>query len=71
MWSARNEYVNLPQTRDELETTMLPYSENILSRAMGLIDVVHMKWSTCPSGDTNRTKGKDGYPTVTFLIVGF
>jgi hypothetical protein len=37
--------------------------------AGGSIDVVHMKWSACPAGDSNRAKGKEGYPTVAFEVI--
>ena len=35
-------------------------------------DVVHIKWSTCPAGNYNHCKGKDGYPSVAFeVLTGF
>jgi hypothetical protein len=34
-----------------------------LPGACGSVDVVHIKWGCCPTGDINRAKGKEGYPT--------
>jgi hypothetical protein len=33
------------------------------------MDVVHVKWSQCPTGDHNRAKGKEGYPTLGFQCI--
>jgi hypothetical protein len=33
------------------------------------MDVVHIKWLACPSGDYNRAKGKEGYPTFLFNVL--
>ena len=32
----------------------------------GSIDVVHMRWSQHPTGDLNRAKGKESFPTLAF-----
>ncbi len=37
--------------------------------ACGSMDVVHIKWSSCPAGDYNRAKGKEGYPTLGFQVI--
>ncbi len=36
---------------------------------VGSMDVVHVKWSSCPMGDHNRVKGKEGYPTLAFQCI--
>jgi hypothetical protein len=28
-----------------------------------------VKWSNCPTGDHNRAKGKEGYPTLGFQCI--
>jgi hypothetical protein len=28
------------------------------------MDEVHVKWANCPTGNHNRPKGKEGYPTL-------
>ena len=30
------------------------------------MDVVHVKWANCPTGDHNHANGKEGYPTLAF-----
>ncbi|MFN9965171.1 MAG: hypothetical protein ACK52F_00165, partial [bacterium] len=33
------------------------------------MDVVHVKWSACPTGDLNRAMGKEGHPTIAFQCI--
>ncbi len=40
-----------------------------LPGACGLMDVVHVKWSACPTGDYNQAKRKEGYPTLGFQCI--
>ena len=40
-----------------------------LVRADLLSDVVHIKWGCCPTGDINRAKGKEGYPTFAYQCI--
>ena len=40
-----------------------------LPGCVGSMDVVHTKWSQCPTGDINRAKGKEGYPTLGFQYI--
>jgi hypothetical protein len=36
------------------------------------MDVVHMRWLHCPTGDMNRAKGKESFPTLAFeCVTGF
>jgi hypothetical protein len=45
------------------------YKEVGLPGAVGSVDVVHIKWSNCPAGHMNRSKGKEGYPTLAFKCI--
>jgi hypothetical protein len=40
-----------------------------LPGACGSVDVVHIKWGCCPTGDINRAKGKEGYPTFAYQCI--
>jgi hypothetical protein len=33
------------------------------------MDIVHVKWSSCPTGDHNRAKGKAGYLTLAIQCI--
>ena len=35
----------------------------------GTMDVVHVKWSNCPAGDHNQSKGNEGYPMLGFQCI--
>jgi hypothetical protein len=35
----------------------------------GSVDLVHIKWGCCPTGDINRAKGKEGYPTFAYQCI--
>ena len=35
----------------------------------GSMNVVHVKWSSCPTGDHNQAKGKAGHPTLAFECI--
>ncbi len=48
---------------------MSSYEEMGLPGAMGSVDVVHVKWSNCPAGDYNRSKGKELYPSLAFECI--
>jgi hypothetical protein len=69
MYNIRHEYISLPKTEEELSAIMRRYEEVGLPGAMGSLDVVHVKWSSCPSGDYNRCKGKEGFPTLGFKCI--
>ncbi len=45
------------------------YDEVGLPGCCGSMDVVHIKWSSCPTGDHNRVKGKAGYSTLAFQCI--
>jgi hypothetical protein len=64
-----NEFIYLPKTTNDVEMTMARYEEVGLPGAIGSVDVVHVKWCNFPSGDFNRAKGKEGYPTLAFECI--
>jgi hypothetical protein len=64
-----DEYVYMPQTPEDLNATMKRYKEVGLPGAIGLINIVHVKWSNCPAGDFNWSKGKESYPSLAFECV--
>jgi hypothetical protein len=69
MASISHEYVYFPRTSEELAETMKRYEQVSLSGAMGSVDVVHVKWSNCPAGYFNRSKGKESYPSLAFECI--
>lgn len=69
MYSIKDEYICYPRDREALNAVMKRYLEVFLPGCGGSIDVVHLKWSACPSGDANRCKGKEGYPTLAFEVI--
>ena len=62
----RDEYVCMPKNLTELSKILKWYSAVGLPGACGSMDVVHVKRSNCPAGDHNRSKEKEGYPTLGF-----
>jgi len=45
------------------------YGDVGLPGCCGSMDVVHVKWSSCPTEDHNHVKGKAGYPTLEFQCI--
>ena len=45
------------------------YKEVGLPGTIGSIDVVHVRWRSCPAGDFNRSKGKEGFPSLAFECI--
>ncbi len=64
MYSIRDEYISLPKTVTELERVMEAYAYKGLPGCGSLVDVVHIKWNNCPTGDANQCKGKENYPSL-------
>ncbi len=49
---------------------MNKYHDNVgLPGCCGLMDMLHVKLSSCPTGDHNRAKGKAGYPTLALQCI--
>jgi hypothetical protein len=65
----KDEYVSLPQNLTELNQVSNYYKAVGLPGCVGSMDVVHVKWANCPADDYNRTKGKEGYPTLAFQCI--
>jgi hypothetical protein len=53
----------------ELRRVSKYYEESGLPGCCGSMDVVHVKWTSCPTGDHNRAKGKGGYPSLAFQCI--
>jgi len=62
----RDQHIYMPRNRTDLTKVEGSYSAVGLPGCCGSVDVVHVKWSNCPSGDFNRAKGKE-----TFTYIGF
>ena len=60
MVGMKDEYVFLPHNVTELRRMSKYYDEVGLPGCCGSMDVVHVKWLSCPTGDHNRMKGKAG-----------
>ena len=69
MVEMKDEYIFLPRNIAELRRTSKCYEEVGLPGCCGSMDVVHVKWSSCPTGDHNRAKGKAGFPTLAFQCI--
>jgi hypothetical protein len=63
------EYIKLPGNVVELNHMTVLYASVGLPGACGLMDVVHIKWLSCPAGDYNQAKGKEGYLTLGFQVI--
>ena len=61
-----DEYIYMPKNITELNRVSSCYGVAGLPGCCGSIDVVHVKWANCPTGDFNRAKGKE-----TFFSLGF
>jgi hypothetical protein len=65
----KDEYIFLLANVTALTRVMQSYTFSGLPGACGSMDVVLIKWSNCPTGDYNRAKGKECYPTLAFQCV--
>ena len=65
----RNEFIKLLEDIQELSNVTCYYKAEGLPGGCGSMDVVHVKWSNCPSCDLNCAKGKEGYPTLAFQCI--
>jgi hypothetical protein len=65
----KGEFIQYPPLLERLKDAMNSYSENYLPVCGGSVDVVHVKWSSCPTGDYNHHKGKEGFPSITFEVI--
>lgn len=60
-------YVKFP-TGEKLKETMGVYEKLGIPGAMGSIDATHVKWDKCPDTWRPFCKGKEGYPTLAFMV---
>jgi hypothetical protein len=65
----KEEYIFLPRNLTELNRVNKDYSAAGLLGCDGSMDLVHVKWDNCPTGNHNRAKGKEGYPTLGFQCI--
>ena len=60
----------MPRNITQLRRITNFYKEAGLPGCCGSMDVVHVKWSSCPTGDHNRAKGKGGaVPVLHFSVL--
>jgi len=62
------EFIFMPTNITELRRISKYYEETGLPGFCGSMDVVHVKWSSCPTGDHNHTKCKGDYPNLVFQV---
>ena len=62
-------HICLPWNSTKLQRINKEYNAAGLPGCVGSMDVVHVKWSNCPTGNHNHAKGKEGYPTLGFQCV--
>ena len=67
--SNMSEWISYPSTLEGLRDVMDQYEKQLLPGCVGSIDVVHVKWSACPAGDTVKAKGKEKFTTVAFEVI--
>jgi hypothetical protein len=65
----KDEYICLPWNITKLQCINRDYNAAGLPGCAGSMDVVHVKWSNCPTGNHNRAKRKEGYPTLGFQCI--
>ena len=65
----KDEFIYLPRNIGEMNRLERDYREVGLPGACGSVDVVHTKWGCCPTGDINRAKGEEGYPTFAYQCI--
>lgn len=60
-------YVKFP-VGDKLKETMAVYERLGIPGAMGSIDATHVKWDKCPDTWRPFCKGKEGFPSLAFMV---
>jgi hypothetical protein len=65
----REEHIFMPTNITELRRVAKYYEEAGLPGCCRSMDVVHVKWTSCPTDDHNRAKGKGGYPSLAFQCI--
>ena len=67
----KDEYICIPPNITELRRVSRDYNAVGLPGCVGSMDVVHVKWANCPTGNHNRAKEKEGYPTLAFQCLTY
>ena len=62
----KDEYIYIPWIITKLQCVSRDYNATGLPGCVGSMDVVHVKWASCPTGNLNQAKGIVGYPTLAF-----
>jgi hypothetical protein len=69
MVDMKDEYISLPWNLTELNRVNSFYNAVGLPGCIGSMDVVHVKWANCSTGDYNHAKGKEGFPGLAFECI--
>ena len=69
MVGMKDEFIYLPHNVGEMNRLEHDYHVVGLLSACGSVDVVHIKWGCCLTGDINCAKGNEGYPTFVYPSV--
>jgi hypothetical protein len=67
----KDEYIYIPWNITKMQRISRHYNAAGLPGCVGSMDVVHVKWANCPTGDHNHAKGKEGYPTLAFQCLAY
>lgn len=67
--SEKDEFVEYPDSFDELKSVMSKHAAKTLLGCDGWVDVVNLKWSNCPAGNNNRNLSKEGYLTLALEVI--
>jgi hypothetical protein len=69
MVDMKDECIFLLRNLTELNHVILFYNAVGLPGCIGSMDVVHVKWANCLTGDYNGAKGKEGFPSLAFECI--
>ena len=65
----REDYISMPRNISQLRRITNYYKVAGLPGCCRSMYVVHVKWSSCPTGNHTRAKSKGGYPSLAFQCV--
>ncbi len=65
----KDNYISIPKNIEEVSWIASHYNAVGLPGACGSMELVHIKWATCPAGDYNHANKKEGYPTLGFQCI--
>jgi hypothetical protein len=65
----RDNQIYMPRNRTEMKKTEARYNAVGLLGCTGSVDVVHVRWCNCPSGDYNCANGKETFPSLGFECI--